>query len=219
MGAIPIGDAPVRELYSYLLGTYLPTRYPSMFDLVQVSNHDGFNSSNELATMFRNKVTNLTFPLHPPPADPLAALQILGETVEDDMFLLLRNGEEGEHRAVAFVCCHPSGFDPAEKLGKKLVDIHGPVPAYDKIEASMERFFGRLGVGKSVKRVNVGFVLLSIVFCLSLCLSLFFFFPLLSRSLILTGYLSVDCADASAHIYPERKPRPCGRRGRGRGPH
>ena len=75
------------------------------------------------------------------------------------MFLLLQDGETegGEHRAVAFVCCHPAGFDPSSKLGKRLAEIHGPVPAYEKIGASMERYFGRLEVGRGVKRVNVSF--------------------------------------------------------------
>lgn len=84
-------------------------------------------------------------------------LRILGETVEDDMFLLLQDdaAQGGEHRAVAFMCCHPAGFDPSSKLGKRLAEIHGPVPAYEKIGASMERYFGRLEVGKEVKRMNV----------------------------------------------------------------
>lgn len=84
-------------------------------------------------------------------------LRILGETVEDDMFLLLQDDatQGGEHRAVAFMCCHPAGFDPSSKLDKRLAEIHGPVPAYEKIGASMERYFGRLEVGKEVKRMNV----------------------------------------------------------------
>ena len=98
-------------------------------------------------------------------------LEILGGMVEDDLFLLLPDGDGnrdgngdgdgdgsgGAHRLVAFVCCHPSGFDPSEKLGKRLVDIHGPVPGYEKIGGSMERYFKKLEVGTCVKRVNVRF--------------------------------------------------------------
>jgi hypothetical protein len=149
LGTIPSGEAPVRELYTYLLGTYLPTRYPTMFELQTQNN----------TLIFRNKITTLDSPVHPPPADPIEMLRILGETVEDDIFLLLRDDDKennnGEHRAVAFVCCHPAGFDPSQKLGKRLVEIHGPVPAYEKIGASMERYFGRLEVGRPVKRMNV----------------------------------------------------------------
>ncbi|KAK4100411.1 FAD/NAD(P)-binding domain-containing protein [Parathielavia hyrcaniae] len=172
------GDAAVRELYTYLLGTYLPTRYPAMFELVQLqapgpsasgNYHQNMNLQNVTSMLFRNKVTGLESPIYPLPSSlgPDEMLRIVGETVEDDMFLLLRDrdtddssdgmgsgGGGGEHRAVAFVCCNPAGFDPAEKLGKRLVDIHGPVPAYEKIGPSMERYFGRLEVGKVVKRVN-----------------------------------------------------------------
>ena len=127
------------ELYSYLLELYLPMRYPSMFALQS----DG---------VFANLVTKTTFPVQPP-GDPFYALRVLCETVEDDLFLL-KQTEQG-HRLVAFVCCFPSGFDPSDKLGKVLRGIHEPVPGYNKIETSMERFFGRLEVGKSVKRMNV----------------------------------------------------------------
>ncbi len=78
---------------------------------------------------------------------------MLGETVEEDLFLL-RETPRG-HESVAFMCCFPSGFDPSTKLGRLLSEIHEPVPGYDKIAQSMERFFGKLEVGKSVKRMNV----------------------------------------------------------------
>ena len=113
------------------------------------------NSSAEI--LFHNKITGLHSPLHPPPSDPSAMLRVLGETVEDDLFLLVRDPEAdgGEHRSVAVVCCHPAGFDPSAKLGKRLVEIHGPVPGYEKIGRGMERLFARLEVGRGVKRVNV----------------------------------------------------------------
>lgn len=140
MGAIPSGHAAVAEVYTYLLTTYLPARYPTMFSL-----------STDKAT-FHNLVTDRSFPTAPPP-DPLEALRILGETVEDDMFLLQQT-DEG-HVSVAFLCCHPAGFDPSKKLGKLLRDIHTPVPQYEKIGGSMERFFGKLETGRVVKRLNV----------------------------------------------------------------
>ncbi|KAK0713966.1 hypothetical protein B0T26DRAFT_650927 [Lasiosphaeria miniovina] len=152
LGAIPQGHGAVMETYTYLLGEYLPARYPTMFELR--------TSTDGSSTTFINKVTSAEFPLSPPPDDALAALRILAETVEDDMFLLVQqpdgtdSASAGEHMAVAFVCCHAGGFDPAEKLGKLLAAVHAPVPAYDKIGPSMERFFARADVGKSVKRIN-----------------------------------------------------------------
>ncbi len=90
MGSIPEGVPAVQELYSYLLADYLPSRYPAMF------------SVSENGKTFKNHVTNMEFPCLPP-QDPLQAWRILGETVEDDMFLLL-NTDQG-HRAVSFCCC------------------------------------------------------------------------------------------------------------------
>jgi hypothetical protein len=140
LGATPAGHAAVSEVYTHLLTTYLPSRYPTMFTLEQKGE------------IFRNHVTNRVFPSEPP-TDPLKALEAIGETVEDDIFLL-QETDDG-HVCVAFVCCHPSGFDPSRKLGLLLRDIHGPVPGYEKIGGSMERFFSKLEVGRLVKRMNV----------------------------------------------------------------
>lgn len=101
-------------------------------------------------------MTGRTFP-STPPKDPETCLQILGETVEEDIFLLKET--ETTHVCLAFTCCFPTGFDPSSKLGLGLTGIHGPVPSYEKIGPSMERFFRKLEVGKSVKRMNVGHIL------------------------------------------------------------
>ena len=138
-GCVAEGIEPVRELYSFLLASYLPMRYPTIFKL-----HDNDTVENMATKAFQPTAC---------PTDPLLALRILGETVEDDLFLLVET--PAGHRCVALMCCFPSGFDPSEKLGKVLADIHGPVPSYHKIGGSMERFFKRLEVGKSVKRINV----------------------------------------------------------------
>ncbi|KAF4975344.1 hypothetical protein FZEAL_7851 [Fusarium zealandicum] len=138
-GCTPEGDEAVGELYTHMLSEYLPTRFPTIFQL----------SADK--AICQNLATGTSFPTTPV-GNMEAALRVLGETVEEDLFLL-RQSPDG-HRSVAFMCCFPSGFDPSEKLGKTLSDIHAPVPSYDKIGASMERFFGRLEVGKAVKRTN-----------------------------------------------------------------
>lgn len=137
LGCMPYGVEAVQEVYSYLIGEYLPARYPTLFTRDEKS--------------FRNSVTGVTLPLLPP-GDPIVALRSLGQTVEDDMFFL-RETPEG-HQCIAFVCCCPSGFDPATKIGKLLKDIHEPVPSYEKIGLSMERYFSRLEIGKGASRVN-----------------------------------------------------------------
>jgi hypothetical protein len=145
-GVVPAsgGAAAVRELYAYLLGTNLPQRYPSIFTL------------DSGAGETRNSITGKTFPSTVSELSDeaaTAALRVLGETVEEDLFLLVQ--EPQGHRCVAFMCCFPSGFDPSSKLGLGLDGIHEPVPSYGKIGPSMERFFGKLEYGKPVCRMNV----------------------------------------------------------------
>ncbi|KAH7129820.1 hypothetical protein B0J13DRAFT_132627 [Dactylonectria estremocensis] len=140
-GYVEGGQEAVRELYSFLLVDYLPTRFPSMFAISDKKT-------------FRNLVTGKSFPATAPldPEDPEVCLRTLAETVEEDIFLLKETGET--HVCPAFLCCFPTGFDPSSKLGQTLKGIHDPVPAYDKIGPSMERFFRKLEVGKSVRRMN-----------------------------------------------------------------
>lgn len=141
-GCTPQGVDSVRELYSYLMAEYLPTRYPTLFQIQTLGD----------TKKVYNAATGRSFDVIPP-LDPEEALRVLGETVEEDLFLL-KQVDEG-HQSVAFMCCFPSGFDPSTKLGKLLKQIHEGVPSYEKIGASMERFFAKLEVGKSVKRINV----------------------------------------------------------------
>lgn len=138
LGCLPSGVAVVEEVYTYLLQDYLPSRYPSLFTKDEKS--------------FHNHVTGASIALNPPD-DPLQALALLGETVEDDMFLL-QNTPEG-HLCVAFLCTCPSGFDPSAKIGKLLKEVHAPVPSFERIGQSMERYFSRLEVGKNATRLNV----------------------------------------------------------------
>ncbi|KAI8715133.1 hypothetical protein NCS52_01020300 [Fusarium sp. LHS14.1] len=137
-GFLPGGEQAVLEIYAYFLTEYLPVRYPTMFQLSQ----DG--------TIFNNLVTNRSFPTKP--LDVRSALLNLGEIVEEELFLLMPDSDS--YRLVAYVCCFPSSFDPAEKLGLLLKDIHKPVPGYEKIGPSMERFFAKLQVGSPIKRQN-----------------------------------------------------------------
>ncbi|KAL7924609.1 hypothetical protein ACQKWADRAFT_287095 [Trichoderma austrokoningii] len=140
-GCLPAGVEAVRELYHFLLKDYLPSRFPTVFQL------------RDQGRQFENLVTGKSFPTAVP-EDPAAALRTLAETVEEDIFLLV--GEPEGHRAVAFQCCFPSGFDPSSKVGKLLKEIHAPVPSYEKIGPSMERFFSKIEVGNNVKRTNWG---------------------------------------------------------------
>ncbi|KAA8629705.1 hypothetical protein SMACR_12077 [Sordaria macrospora] len=86
MGVLPEGREAVRELYTYLLGEYLPVRYPGMFRVVSGTGED---EGEETGKTFQNLITNASFRLFPPPSDPLDCLRVIAQTVEDDFFLLL----------------------------------------------------------------------------------------------------------------------------------
>lgn len=146
--ASPVIKPAVNELYTYLIATYLPTRFPTMFQKRKGGLY--------------NLATGKSLPLLPS-SNPEKSLEILGENVDEEFLLLLPSkSEDGtvEYRLQGYVVCFPSGFDTAKKLGMTLRDIHGPVPGYrEKLARSMDRFFERLEVGKVVGRCNVRFPL------------------------------------------------------------
>lgn len=148
--------AAVSEYYTFLTCTYLPLRYPSMFKLHKTIYETGEHF------MLQNLLTGEMWPAFPLSSTiaTRTLLTTLGKTLDEDiLFLLPESGtEEGtdpKYVLNAFVACCPSGFNPSEKLGKRLADIHKPVPGYKaKLESSMDRYFAKLEVGKYVKRAN-----------------------------------------------------------------
>lgn len=136
----------VDEFYTWLVGTYLPTRFPRMFQLQQPPEKDGF---------LHNLVTDERLSLCPE-TNAIDTLRVLGGLVDDD-FLFLVPSEDGDgYTLKGFVTCFPNGFNTAKKLNLKLRDIHTSVPQYkQKLERSMDRFFDKLKVGRFIKRANV----------------------------------------------------------------
>ncbi|EME77328.1 uncharacterized protein MYCFIDRAFT_212687 [Pseudocercospora fijiensis CIRAD86] len=142
-------EPAVLELHDWIFGTYLPQRYPTMYELQ--------NTTSPSGPHLLNKVTNELIPLHQP--SPLQALHTLGAHVDTDLLLLLPSSTAPDgsplYHLEAFVCCFPSGFSLRKKLGLPLSAIHMPVPGYKtKLEKSMDRFFARLECGSAVKRAN-----------------------------------------------------------------
>ncbi|OAL49524.1 hypothetical protein IQ07DRAFT_540692 [Pyrenochaeta sp. DS3sAY3a] len=152
----PAAAPAVLELYTWLTSTYLPTRFPSLFQL---------STPNTLL----NTVTGALLPLQP--ASAPQALEILGANIDDEFFILLPSstpGSHGKYRLEAFINCFPSGFNTRSKLGALLAEIHTPVPHYkEKLEKSMDRFFAALPVGRIVRRFNWTVSTNGELFCLS----------------------------------------------------
>ncbi|OOF99844.1 hypothetical protein ASPCADRAFT_126737 [Aspergillus carbonarius ITEM 5010] len=149
--------AAITELYEFIVGVYLPTRYPSMFTLEDPE-------PNTKTKTLHNKITNQRIPL-PHPGTGREILTTLGTFVDEDFLVLLPDPspssektpeiEDIKYILEAYTTFYPAGFDTREKLGKRLSTIHDPVPRYkEKLEKSMDRFFAKLEVGKVVQRVN-----------------------------------------------------------------
>lgn len=147
LGCLPEGEPVVRELYTYLVREWLARRYPTIFKLDTQTMH------------LQNRVTGDSMPLNAP-EDPKEALRYLNANLDDDFLMLVpsfKPDAEGETWDLkALVWAFPNHSDPKIQLGRSLRELHGPVPGYKaKIERSMNRFFGKLGVGQAVCRASV----------------------------------------------------------------
>ena len=141
----------VNELYEFLMQTYLPQRYPTIFRLEAPSSTGAGVSTNNTLT---NLVTGDKLPLQAP-ADRYQTLRLINRTVDEDFMMMLPSPDGDGYSLQAFVWAYPVGFDPQSKLGLKLRDAHGPVPGYrEKIERSMDRYFAALEPGNVKWRSN-----------------------------------------------------------------
>jgi hypothetical protein len=166
----PVAEPATFELYEWLVGTYLPRRFPTCFELVNVEkvSNDTVSAQQHQQpnerTHLLNKITSEHIPLRT--TSPLTALRTLGSHIDTDFLILLpkqtsSDDQENEdspqlaYHLEAFNTTFPSGFSTLSKLGLPLSAIHTPVPQYArKIGKSMDRFFARLEVGKLVRRAN-----------------------------------------------------------------
>ncbi|MBL9173648.1 MAG: DUF3445 domain-containing protein [Verrucomicrobiales bacterium] len=72
-------------------------------------------------------------------------------------YVLLRKDREGEHRMVGGCVCDPSSWDPAEKLGKSVAEIHSPVPTLnDRLGPRIRTLLERLPAAGLLARENWG---------------------------------------------------------------
>jgi hypothetical protein len=167
----PLAEPATLELYEWLVGTYLPRRFPTCYEIVNVEKTSGdavpthqYQQHGNEPTHLLNKITSEHIPLRT--TSPLTALRTLGSHIDTDFLVLLpkqtssddqenENESQPAYHLEAFNTTFPSGFSTLSKLGLPLSAIHTPVPQYArKIGKSMDRFFARLETGKLVRRVN-----------------------------------------------------------------
>jgi hypothetical protein len=80
-------------------------------------------------------------------------LELAGRLVQEDL-CLIQNDDAGPVFTAA-VLCFPSRWRLLDKIGKRLADVHGPVPMYaDRLARPVDRFMRHLRAGHIVSRKN-----------------------------------------------------------------
>ena len=110
----------IDDLYSWLVGTYLPSRYPTMFKIISRSDETE-KPKGEL--VMRSLVTREDYPTEPP-SDPTTALKMLCALVDEDILILLPAHDVDGYTLGAFICCWPNGFHLRKMVGWRVRDIH-----------------------------------------------------------------------------------------------
>ncbi|HKM64625.1 MAG TPA: DUF3445 domain-containing protein [Acidisphaera sp.] len=130
--ALPGGEAASAEVLARL-GELLPRRYPDVFEA-----GDG---------AIVNRLTGERWRLRDPTLHPL---EVAGRLVQEDLCLLA----EGPVLDAA-VLCFPSRWRLAEKIGRRLPDVHEGVPLYgERLARPVDRFFAHLQPGRLATRLN-----------------------------------------------------------------
>jgi hypothetical protein len=81
-------------------------------------------------------------------------LLTLGRLIQEDVCLMMP-GRSGEHVLAGAILCFPASWTLAEKIGKPLVRIHKPVPAYDdNIARRVQRLFDGIRPERPLWRAN-----------------------------------------------------------------
>ncbi|KAF1995390.1 hypothetical protein P154DRAFT_474323 [Amniculicola lignicola CBS 123094] len=142
VGSFAAAGPAVSELYLFLTSYYLPQRYPSLFSI------------NWSGSTLINTSLGLHYPLSPDPS-PEQTLRRLGSIIDEDFMFLLPAPDGDGYNLQAYVACFASGFQVGDILGKRLRELHHEVPGYrNRLQPSMERWFGALQVGKIARRYN-----------------------------------------------------------------
>jgi hypothetical protein len=76
--------------------------------------------------------------------------------VQEDFCILQADDQSGDtYRLTAGAVCFPSNWRLADKIGRALSDVHGPVPGYaEKLASPVDRFFKNLTADNIVVRAN-----------------------------------------------------------------
>ncbi len=127
---LPDGRAAADELYARIL--------------VRLASQPGYAIGKTDVT----RPDGITVPLEP--ARPLLTL---GRLVQEDLCLMEAQGDE--HVLTGAILCFPASWTLAQKIGRPLSGIHGPVDSYDdRIRLGVQRMFNAIHPEQPLWRGN-----------------------------------------------------------------
>ena len=134
-GALPVSDAARGEALAEIAAN-LAAHHPGWFVRIGEKLH--------------NRLTGETWDLARPACDPL---ELAGRLVQEDLCLVQPDGTAP--LLTAAVLCFPSRWRLAEKLGRPLAEVHGPVPLYaERLARPVDRFMRHVKPGHIAARLN-----------------------------------------------------------------
>ncbi|KII88722.1 hypothetical protein PLICRDRAFT_41940 [Plicaturopsis crispa FD-325 SS-3] len=138
LATLPGAEPACRELMEMVI-QYVCVRYPTQFTF------DGATG------VFENRILGTRTETYS--ADPLVVLM---ENIPEDFLLTLKDEKTGLYCMRAGVGCSALGWNVGTKIGKPLHAIHEPIPDYDKMSMSMDRYFSKMPADKSIQRGSWG---------------------------------------------------------------
>ena len=133
--ALPVSDAARAEA-QHDIAENLTSHHPDWF----------IRDGNTL----HNALTGEAWDLASPPCDPL---ELAGRLVQDDLCIVQL--DDAVPMLTAAVLCFPSRWRLAEKLGRPLAAVHGPVPFYaERLARPVDRFMHHVKPGHIAARLN-----------------------------------------------------------------
>ena len=132
--ALPGSEAGQAELLARL-AAYLPERYPETYRWEGSAMRIG--------------------PARQVDLDGLPAIETAGRLTQEDFCLMQSPGAGEPYVLTAASLCFPTRWRLADKIGRPMQAIHGPVPLYaEKMGRQVDRFFQHLKADKPVWRIN-----------------------------------------------------------------
>ncbi|MGH7154665.1 MAG: heme-dependent oxidative N-demethylase family protein [Acetobacteraceae bacterium] len=133
--SVPGSESAARETLD-TLAAHLPAQYPGWFL------RDG--------DTLHNRLTGETWNIAVPACDPL---ELAARLVQEDLCIIQPQGDGP--LLTAGVVCFPTRWRLLDKIGRKLVAVHDPVPFYrEKLARPVDRFMAMVKPGHIAARLN-----------------------------------------------------------------